>query len=81
MTIEHDTLAGLRVLVTGGSRGLGEATARRFAAAPMPTLASSSSEGAVDHLRHMADSQGVGVDEAKQQIVDHLNVPRTRFEE
>ncbi len=33
MTFEHEGLAGLRVLVTGASRGLGEATARRFAAA------------------------------------------------
>jgi NAD(P)-dependent dehydrogenase (short-subunit alcohol dehydrogenase family) len=33
MTTSDEGLAGLRVLVTGGSRGLGEATARRFAAA------------------------------------------------
>ena len=33
MTFENEGLAGLRVLITGGSRGLGEATARRFAAA------------------------------------------------
>ena len=36
MTLEG--LAGLRVLVTGGSRGLGEATARRFAAAGSTVL-------------------------------------------
>ncbi|GAA3904286.1 hypothetical protein GCM10022207_86910 [Streptomyces lannensis] len=33
MTVVDEGLTGLRVLVTGGSRGLGEATARRFAAA------------------------------------------------
>jgi hypothetical protein len=33
VTIEDEGLDGLRVLVTGGSRGLGEATARRFATA------------------------------------------------
>ncbi|WP_024805432.1 oxidoreductase [Nocardia sp. BMG51109] len=38
MTFEHEGLAGLRVLVTGGSRGLGEATARRFAAAGATVL-------------------------------------------
>lgn len=32
MTISDEGLSGLRVLVTGGSRGVGEATARRFAA-------------------------------------------------
>ncbi|GAB3458004.1 hypothetical protein GCM10027570_41090 [Streptomonospora sediminis] len=41
MTIEHDGLAGLRVLVTGASRGLGQATARRFAAAGATVLAAS----------------------------------------
>ncbi|MFD2470101.1 oxidoreductase [Amycolatopsis silviterrae] len=33
MTVPDEGLAGLRVLVTGGSRGLGAATVRRFAAA------------------------------------------------
>lgn len=32
-------------------------------------------EGAVGHLQQMADSQGVGIDDVKQQIVDHLKVP------
>lgn len=41
MTIEHGEFAGLRVLVTGGSRGLGEATARRFAAAGATVLTAS----------------------------------------
>jgi NAD(P)-dependent dehydrogenase (short-subunit alcohol dehydrogenase family) len=41
VTIEHDRLDGLRVLVTGGSRGLGEATARRFAAAGATVLTAS----------------------------------------
>ncbi|OAA29044.1 dehydrogenase of unknown specificity, short-chain alcohol dehydrogenase like [Frankia sp. EI5c] len=38
MTIADEGLAGLRVLVTGASRGLGEATARRFAAAGATVL-------------------------------------------
>ncbi|WP_329455082.1 oxidoreductase [Streptomyces sp. NBC_01497] len=41
MTIEDEGLDGLRVLVTGGSRGLGEATARRFAAAGATVLTAS----------------------------------------
>ncbi|MEV7427580.1 oxidoreductase [Streptomyces sp. NPDC091212] len=35
-------------------------------------------EGAVGHLQQMADSQGVGIDDIKQQIVDHLKVPMGR---
>ncbi|MGY0071846.1 oxidoreductase (plasmid) [Streptomyces sp. QTS137] len=35
-------------------------------------------EGAVGHLQQMADSQGVGIDDVKQQIVDHLKVPMGR---
>jgi NAD(P)-dependent dehydrogenase (short-subunit alcohol dehydrogenase family) len=35
-------------------------------------------EGAADHLQRMADSQGVGVDEVKQQLVDRLKVPMGR---
>jgi NAD(P)-dependent dehydrogenase (short-subunit alcohol dehydrogenase family) len=35
-------------------------------------------EGAGEHLRRIADRQGVGVDEVQQQIVDHLNVPMGR---
>ncbi|WP_406151044.1 oxidoreductase [Streptomyces sp. NBC_01012] len=38
---EDDGLSGLRVLVTGGSRGLGQATARRFAAAGATVLTAS----------------------------------------
>ncbi|MFJ4409308.1 SDR family oxidoreductase [Streptomyces sp. NPDC088910] len=41
MPIENEGLDGLRVLVTGGSRGLGEATARRFAAAGATVLTAS----------------------------------------
>ncbi|MFE0420801.1 oxidoreductase [Streptomyces tendae] len=41
MTIDRDEFTGLRVLVTGGSRGLGEATARRFAAAGATVLTAS----------------------------------------
>ncbi|MEU8309555.1 oxidoreductase [Actinomadura sp. NPDC048955] len=43
MTIAEEGLGGLRVLVTGGSRGLGEATARRFAAAGATVLTASRS--------------------------------------
>ncbi|MEV8063513.1 SDR family oxidoreductase, partial [Streptomyces antimycoticus] len=35
-------------------------------------------EGAVQHLQHIADRQGVGVAEVQQQIVDHLKVPMGR---
>lgn len=35
-------------------------------------------EGAVNHLQQMADSQGTGIDDVKQQIVDHLKVPMGR---
>ena len=35
-------------------------------------------EGAVEHLQRIADRQGVGVEEVKQQVVDHLNVPMGR---
>ncbi|GAA1559781.1 oxidoreductase [Kribbella lupini] len=41
MPIEDEGFGGLRVLVTGGSRGLGEATARRFAAAGATVLTAS----------------------------------------
>ncbi|MFF3129342.1 SDR family NAD(P)-dependent oxidoreductase [Streptomyces sp. NPDC057908] len=43
MTFPEEGLRGLRVLVTGGSRGLGEATARRFAAAGATVLTASRS--------------------------------------
>ncbi|GAA3577883.1 oxidoreductase [Amycolatopsis ultiminotia] len=35
-------------------------------------------DGALAHLKHLADEQGVHVDEVKQQIVDHLDVPMGR---
>jgi NAD(P)-dependent dehydrogenase (short-subunit alcohol dehydrogenase family) len=35
-------------------------------------------EGAVEHLQRIADQQRIGVDEVRQQIVDHLNVPMGR---
>lgn len=41
MAIANDEFGGLRVLVTGGSRGLGEATARRFASAGATVLTAS----------------------------------------
>ena len=79
MTSENDNLDGLRVLVTGGSRGLGEATARRFAAAGATVLTASrtappadlpatffpadlrSAEGAAELGRRVVDAVG-GVD-------------------
>jgi NAD(P)-dependent dehydrogenase (short-subunit alcohol dehydrogenase family) len=38
MTVHDEGLDGLRVLVTGGTRGMGEATAKRFAAAGAQVL-------------------------------------------
>ncbi|WP_405890653.1 SDR family oxidoreductase [Streptomyces sp. NBC_01527] len=35
-------------------------------------------EGAVEHLQRIADRQGVGLEEVKKQVVDHLNVPLGR---
>jgi len=35
-------------------------------------------EGATEHLQRIADSQETGLEEVKQQIVDHLNVPMGR---
>jgi NAD(P)-dependent dehydrogenase (short-subunit alcohol dehydrogenase family) len=43
MTVPEEGLRGLRVLVTGGSRGLGRATAHRFAAAGATVLTASRS--------------------------------------
>jgi NAD(P)-dependent dehydrogenase (short-subunit alcohol dehydrogenase family) len=43
MTVPDEGLSGLRVLVTGGSRGLGEASVRRFAAAGATVLTASRS--------------------------------------
>lgn len=79
MTIDHEELTGLRVLVTGASRGLGLATARRFAAggatvltasrtAPPDDLAATfipadlrSAEGAAELGRRAVESAG-GID-------------------
>jgi len=35
-------------------------------------------EGSMEHLQRIADSQETGLEEVKQQIVDHLNVPMGR---
>ncbi|MFI7031194.1 oxidoreductase [Microbispora rosea] len=35
-------------------------------------------EGSTEHLQSIADHQGTGLEEVKQQIVDHLNVPMGR---
>ncbi|MGP3936459.1 SDR family NAD(P)-dependent oxidoreductase [Nonomuraea sp. KM88] len=160
MTVPEEGLRGLRVLVTGASRGLGAATARRFAEAganvltasrsvppegspgifiradlasaqgvaelaqrvidavggvdvlvnnagattgAIPTLERSDeawrsdldmnllsavrldralvpgmAERGSEHLQRIADSQGTGLEELKQRIVDHLDVPMGR---
>jgi len=48
MTVPDEGLSGLRVLVTGGSRGLGAATVRRFAAAGATVLTASRSAPPAD---------------------------------
>jgi NAD(P)-dependent dehydrogenase (short-subunit alcohol dehydrogenase family) len=35
-------------------------------------------EGSTEHLQRIADRQGTGLEQVKQQIVDHLNVPMGR---
>ncbi|BBF99042.1 MULTISPECIES: oxidoreductase [Pseudonocardia] len=48
MTVRDEGLSGLRVLVTGGSRGLGEATVRRFAGAGAEVVTASRSAPPAD---------------------------------
>jgi NAD(P)-dependent dehydrogenase (short-subunit alcohol dehydrogenase family) len=50
MAFDDEGLAGLRVLVTGGSRGLGAATVRRFAAVGATVLSSARTVPADDDL-------------------------------
>ena len=75
MTIPGEGLDGLRVLVTGGSRGLGEATVRRFAAAGANVLTTSRSTPRED-LPAMfipADlSTEQGVAELGRQVIDRV---------
>ncbi|MEV4562845.1 oxidoreductase [Nonomuraea sp. NPDC049419] len=72
MTVDEG-LNGLRVLITGGSRGLGAATARRFAAAGATVLTASRGEPPEDlpatFIRaDLATEQGVTA--LAQQVID-----------
>ncbi|MGW5361931.1 oxidoreductase [Actinopolymorpha pittospori] len=75
MTISEEGLSGLRVLVTGGSRGLGEATVRRFAAAGATVLTASRGAPPADlpatHIpADLATEEGVA--ELGQQVIDRV---------
>ncbi|WP_229399293.1 oxidoreductase [Micromonospora okii] len=75
MTISDDGLGGLRVLVTGGSRGLGEATVRRFAAAGAQVLTASRGTPPPDlpavHLpADLATEEGVA--ELGRRVIDRV---------
>ncbi|MEU9472904.1 oxidoreductase [Streptomyces avermitilis] len=75
MTVPGERLDGLRVLVTGGSRGLGEATARRFAAAGAIVLTASRSMPRQDLQAtfipaDLATEQGVA--ELGRQVIDRV---------
>ena len=75
MTIADEGLYGLRVLVTGGSRGLGEATARRFAAAGSTVLTASRSRPSESTTATFipADlSNEQGVAELGRQVIDRV---------
>ena len=75
MTFSHDDLTGLRVLVTGGSRGLGEATARRFAAAGATVLTAARGRPPADlpatHLHADLATQD-GVADLARQVIDRV---------
>lgn len=75
MTISDEGLKGLRVLVTGGSRGLGAATVRRFAAAGANVLTASRGTPPADlpavHLPADLATEG-GVAELGRQIIDRV---------
>ncbi|MEU4680331.1 SDR family oxidoreductase [Micromonospora sp. NPDC023737] len=75
MTFSEDGLNGLRVLVTGGSRGLGEATVRRFAAAGATVLSASRGAPPADlpatHISaDLATEEGVA--ELGRQVIDRV---------
>ncbi|MFF0288949.1 oxidoreductase [Streptomyces sp. NPDC005262] len=75
MPITDEELDGLRVLVTGGSRGLGEATVRRFVAAGATVLTASRSRPKEDTVATFipADlSTEEGVAELGRQVVDRV---------
>ncbi|MBO8194532.1 SDR family oxidoreductase [Streptomyces oryzae] len=75
MPITDDSLDGLRVLVTGGSRGLGAATVRRFVAAGATVLTASRSRpeegsGATFLAADLSTQQGVA--ELGRRVVDQV---------
>lgn len=75
MAIANDEFGGLRVLVTGGSRGLGEATARHFASAGATVLTASRTPPPDDLLATFirADLRSEeGVAELGRQVVDSV---------
>jgi NAD(P)-dependent dehydrogenase (short-subunit alcohol dehydrogenase family) len=75
MPITDDNLEGLRVLVTGGSRGLGAATARRFVAAGATVLTASRSRpeedsGAIFMAADLSTQEGVA--DLGRRVVDRV---------
>ncbi|NDZ81423.1 SDR family oxidoreductase [Streptomyces sp. SID10853] len=75
MPITDEGLEGLRVLVTGGSRGLGAATVRRFVAAGATVLTASRSRPAADSGATFmpADlSTPEGVADLGRRVIDHV---------
>ncbi|WP_433236702.1 SDR family oxidoreductase [Actinomadura nitritigenes] len=75
MPITDERLDGLRVLVTGGSRGLGEATVRRFAAAGATVLTASRSrpkEGTPAAFIPADLSTQEGVAELGRRVIDRV---------
>ncbi|MGW4386549.1 SDR family NAD(P)-dependent oxidoreductase, partial [Streptomyces sp. NPDC004685] len=75
MPITDDSLDGLRVLVTGGSRGLGAATVRRFVAAGATVLTASRSRpeqdsGATFVAADLSTQQGVA--DLGRQVVEQV---------
>ena len=75
MASANDEFGGLRVLVTGGSRGLGEATARHFASAGATVLTASRTPPPDDLLATFirADLRSEeGVAELGRQVVDSV---------
>ncbi|MEO3794831.1 oxidoreductase [Nonomuraea sp. B10E15] len=73
MTVPEEGLRGLRVLVTGASRGLGAATARRFAEAGANVLTASRSvppEGSPGIFIRADLASAQGVAELAQRVID-----------
>ncbi|WP_372351558.1 oxidoreductase [Streptomyces sp. KL116D] len=75
MTTTDKSLDGLRVLVTGGSRGLGEATVRRFVSAGATVLTASRTRPATDSgatflAADLSTEQGVA--DLGRRVVEHV---------